>query len=170
MSITITFTTATAFTIRFAFGDDQMQMSYTLDGSIDNYFETAYFEAYTDEDGITHDDIPTIGWKENGKRASYMCFTSSDLNYLSIRTFSEFATSILSGKSARLTQRLQYDADTNALILLADNGTWFGRRTQDIIQCKYYLNNSNLDAIISQLNHINTQIELAGQILDGHTA
>jgi hypothetical protein len=157
------------------FGEStQMQMSYTIDGTIENYSETATAAFITKEDGK---EYGTIIWKENGKRASYLCFTASDLNYLSIHTFSEFATAILCGKCARLTNHLYYDGTLNAIILFADNGRI--QRTDslprmierhiDLIQCKYYLNNG-LEEFISQLNHINTQIELAGQILDGQTA
>ena len=161
MSITINFTNDTSFTIRFAFGDGQMQMSYTIDGTIENYSETPYIEACTDNNGKTNDKI-SINWKPNGKRTPYLCFTACDLNYLSIRTFSEFANSILSGKSASLTDHLHYDASMNAIILIADNSrrSFFDKTylAKDLIQFSYCLDN-NTDEFISQLNHINAEIE-----------
>ena len=140
-TITIKFTNATRFTIRFAFGDGQMQMTYTMDGTIQR---------------------KTNDKKANGTRP-YLFVPASD-NYQSIHMFSEFANSILSRKSASLTNQLHYDASMHAIILIARGSYSLFDNTpisKGLIQFTYCLNNNtdDIDKFISQLNHINAEIE-----------
>ena len=170
MSIILSSTGINTFAIQFTFGENTQSIAtYTLDCALDNQSSEMYMCEETT--GIDEDDeeckCTTYGFRNGDTVAAYICFTGSDTNNVSINTFSEFAASILAGKTARLTDKLSYDAATNAIIIIAgETGSKYGGYLdRDYIKLQYSLSGIS-EQFAANLDHINAQLKLAAQELD----
>jgi hypothetical protein len=180
MSITIHSTEMHAFAIQFTFGENTKSIAtYTIDCALDNRSSEMYEagESMCENENGETELCTSYGYRDGAKIAAYLCFTGSDTNYCSINTFSEFAASIIAGKSANLTRRFAYDATADAIIIIAgDTGSknLIGKGTnnrfdRDFIKLQYSLNGIR-ELFITNLDNINAQIKLAAQQLNNTTA